>query len=379
MSHFELWMTDDSGVRISDLNGNSPLSRIMRFTATRVANGIGKIVIDVSGDFDQSLLRVDNMIQLWHAPAGQSLRLWRIYFLRGWRYTMTAGGGTTLQLTGCCTNDLLRRRVVANVTDSPECKMDDFSDDMLRQVMRDATEAITDPLRWFIGAGPSTRNWSLFSVEADAGRGPDFDFRDMCFRQLLDTSGGGVLPDICKASRDNDGVELFFDVVPLTVSSSGITLVFRAYRELIGADRTLSGITFDPELGNLTDVELEFDYAEEINDSYTGNIGSHSGANIRETYNSGRYYQSIWNSCEGYVSGGVNDGIAQIRDSRTTRFIATAVQTDSAVFGRDWDWGDKVRARFKQFAFDTIIRAVTVQVDDQGKETVSARIDETEE
>jgi hypothetical protein len=41
---------------------------------------------------------------------------------------------------------------------------------------------------------------------------------------------------------------------------------------------------------------------------------------------------------------------------------------------RDWDFGDKVKARYPGIEFDTIIRAVAISVNENG-EDIQARLD----
>ena len=51
------------------------------------------------------------------------------------------------------------------------------------------------------------------------------------------------------------------------------------------------------------------------------------------------------------------------------------LDTRGTRFGRDWNFGDKVVARYRGFEFDAIIRAVTISVNGQGEETVQARLE----
>jgi hypothetical protein len=286
---------------------------------------------------------------------------------------MSASEGTQLALTCCCTNDLLRRRVVAAPTDTDIADKQAEADDVLRAVMRDALLPAND----ITTIPPPDRDWDRLTVEVDAGAAASVTSRDMSYEALLDISGGGLLTKICKKAKSDNDEELFFDIVPLTITSSGINLIFRAYLGQPGADRAALGLTFSPELGNLTDVKLGYDYTEEVNHVYTGEIGTSNSTNIRPTTDGTQERASNWNSCEAWASD-LLDGIDMIKDSWTIRFIGTVTQTEACVFGRDWNWGDRATARFRGFEFNTIIRAVTIQVDDKGKETITARIDSTE-
>ena len=56
-------------------------------------------------------------------------------------------------------------------------------------------------------------------------------------------------------------------------------------------------------------------------------------------------------------------------------FTGQAADTEGLVFGRDWEWGDRVTARFLGNEFEAIIRQVILNIDDNGRETVDARIE----
>ena len=51
------------------------------------------------------------------------------------------------------------------------------------------------------------------------------------------------------------------------------------------------------------------------------------------------------------------------------------VDTQGTRFGRDWDFGDKVRARYRGQEFDAIIRSVVLSMDDSGQETIRAKLE----
>lgn len=57
------------------------------------------------------------------------------------------------------------------------------------------------------------------------------------------------------------------------------------------------------------------------------------------------------------------------------RFSAIPLDVSGTRFGRDWNPGDKVKARFLNIEFDTIIRAVTISINENGEESIGARLD----
>jgi hypothetical protein len=70
---YELWYTTDTGARIA------LLSSVLDATFVRIANGVGVFNLSLPGSFDTSLLARDRIVQVWRAPVGGSLSLFRIY------------------------------------------------------------------------------------------------------------------------------------------------------------------------------------------------------------------------------------------------------------------------------------------------------------
>jgi len=67
---YELWLTDDYGFRLSA----EPMKDVW-FNASREVNSIAYAIFGFPASFDESLLNVDFMIQVWHAPEGERASL----------------------------------------------------------------------------------------------------------------------------------------------------------------------------------------------------------------------------------------------------------------------------------------------------------------
>jgi hypothetical protein len=295
--------------------------------------------------------------------------------IRKWRYE-TVGGEETLRVGGPCVNDLLRRRIVAAYAGSAEAGKSDAADDMMKQVV---TESMADGVDPTPSAG--TRVWADLSVAADLGLGPSLT-KAFAFRRLLESSGAGVLPDIAKAAREA-GTEVWFDVVPDVVTSNSINFQFRTYTGQPGMDVS-DRVVFDQERGNLESAFLEYDHCQEVNYVYAAGQGQGAARNVQQAYSSTRFGSSQWNRCEGFAdarnqtpNSGVREaGRALLREGRPRRrFGGTPLDTRGTRFGRDWDHGYKVRARYRGREFDSIVRAVVVSVNERGEEKIQARLD----
>jgi hypothetical protein len=369
---YELWLTTDTGLRIAALDYT------LGFTALRVVDGCGWFGLALPSTFDVSLIQPDRMVQVWRAPQGGRLSLWRPYFIRKWRFE-TRRSEQSLTISGPDVNDLLRRRTVVGYAGSYNAQKTLWADNMMKELVSDATGINADA--WDPTPDAGTRIWPNLSVAADLGLGPVLTL-SFAWGQLLTSSGLGVLPQIAKASREA-GTEVFFDIVPDVVSSTGITFQFRTYTEQPGQDVS-DRVVFDQEHGSLEDPFLERDYSEEINYVYSGGQGEEADRNIQQVYDAARYGASAWGRCEAFAdarnqeedNGVIAAGQSLLESGRPVRRGGgTLLDTQGTRFGRDWDIGYKVRARYRGEEFDAIIRAVSLGMDGEGRETVQARLE----
>jgi hypothetical protein len=370
-ARYELWLCNDQGTRVADRWGNTLLDRVQNLTATRIANDIGRLTMMVPPNFDQAQLRRDMIIQVWRAAEGASLELFRPYFLRGWELE-TKRGKTTLELQGRCPNDLLRRRVVRAAPGSPDARFErtEHTDDVMKYIV--ARSQTSGGGAYWPAPTYGTRAWANFSVEADTSAGPELGARmDFSYEYLLQSGGRGALQELAEASA-TEGDEVFFDVVPLLLAGKEMTFIFRTRVGQPGQDITGYGVLFSQDRGNLPEAKLTYDYTKEENMVWAINEkGPGDVSNNRVDMDA-----SIWNRCEGSIDVKSKNNLAFLREKRgKIKFVGKVIDTSGMRFGVDWHFGDRIRARYQGFQFDTIVRAVTLQVDRNGKESVSARLE----
>jgi len=362
---YELHLTNDFGVRL----GEGALDDILWFSATRSDHAIGSFSAALPTTFDISLLKPDHMIQVWRAPRGGRLALWRPFFIRKWRLE-TRGARDSILVFGRGPKDLLRRRIVAAYSGVAQSAKIDFADDMMKEIM---TEAVADGVAPVPAAG--TRVWNNFSIAANTGSGPTLT-KAFAWQRLH-----RLMPEIQRAAREA-GVEVFFDIVPDVITTNSISFQFRtSISQPPGG--SVRNTVFAQESGNMTNPFLEFDYTEEENYIYAGGQGQGALRNIQQVSDIVRFNASQWNRNEAFavamqqtVNNGVREtGRARLESGRPRRrFGATPIDTAGTRFGRDWDYGDVVTARYRGSEFQTVIRAVTLSVENE-KETISARLE----
>ncbi len=364
---YELWLTNDSGLRLAQLD------TALGLTASRADDKVAWFSLNVPSSFDINLIKPDNMFQVWRAPLGGRLGLWQVYFLRKWTFS-TQGSKETIVLEGPDVKDLLRRRIVAAYAASAQARKTAMAaDDMMKEVV---TESLADGVDPVPSAG--TRVWANLSVGADVSLGPSIT-KSFPFDYLLTPSGNGVLTVLAKAAREA-GTEVWYDIVPNVVSSNSITFKFITYINQPGQDVS-DRVVFSQDRGNLQEPSLTYDYSEEENYIYAAGQGEETSRNVQQVYDTTRYGASIWNRCEGFADArnqnsdnGVREaGRSQLEEGRPKiSFTANLIDTEGTRFGRDWDYGYKVKTKYKNIEFSSIIRAVTISVDSKG-EKISAR------
>ena len=366
---YEIWLTTDQGVRLC------PLDTALYWQASRTVNRIGNFQMGLDATFDEQLLKPDRLVQFWRAPTGGRPKLWRVYFLRGWSL-QHAGSRERVVLWGPDCNDLLRRRIVAFYAGETEStytttEADDLMKDLVTNSMTDSSPATT--------AG--SRAWADLTVAGDLTLGPQLD-KGCAWKQLLTEAGGGVLPALAEAAA-TAGTEVFFDIVTDSISPTSITFQFRTYTDQPGMDVS-DRVVFSKEDRNLKDPYIDYDYGSEVNYVYAGGQGEDDERNIQQVYDTDRYLASTWNRCEGFADArnqttdnAVREAGRQMLDAGRPRIRAGGipVDTEGTRFGLDWDFGYKVRMKYRRREFDTIVRSVVLRMDGYGEETIQARLE----
>lgn len=365
----EIWLARDNGTRLTILD------RVERFEWTRAINNIGRCTITLPGDFDRSLLKIDNQIQIQRAPSPTSiLRLEDSYFIRRPIVTTNESGLTRIQVHGVSPIELLTRRIVAYAAGSAQANKTDFADDMMKAIVRENLGALAG----VDGFGDSRSfDATYFGVAPDFGLGPSLTKAFSRRNVLL------ILQDLAEAAR-TAGNEVFFAVVPATAT----TFEFRTFTGQPGLDRRFpdgtNPIVFSLDRGNFELPFLEDDFEFESNYVYGGGQGEGVGREIQEVRDLVRINTSIWNRREAFrdarhesTAAGVLDeaesSLAKGRPKR--RFTAIVLSSEGSRYGLDWDFGDRITVEYLGEQFDGLIRIVRVNVNNEGLETVEGRVE----
>lgn len=373
MATYDFWLCEDTGARVM------PLTPVW-VSAMRQVSDIGALSMGLGADFDLVHLRADRMVQVWRGPGHAEPGLFRSYLLEFWRPSISAGGTPQLQVSGVDMVGVLSRRIVAAYSGTEYASWTDTeADDLMKALVRNAQSDVIPPL-----PDAGTRAWSNLSVEADTTRGPQLTM-SLAWR-YLDDALLAVLNAAAQEAADNSVDPVWFDVMPDVVTSDGATFVFRTFAGTQpGLDLTPQGITFDADIDDrLSTPYLEYDYQDEANYVYGGGQGRGTDRTIQQAYDASRYGRSIWGRREIFAesnqckSDGAVLAVAQaaLRSRRPVRRVGgKPLDSESFMYGRDWDLGDRVMARFERVQFKAIVGAVTIALAADGREQVLSRLD----
>jgi hypothetical protein len=201
----------------------------------------------------------------------------------------------------------------------------------------------------------------LLVIEDNLGLGT-YVQKAASFQNLLST-----IQDVANQGKDG-GTPVYFDMVPNTVTG---TFVFRTWVDFRGRNRGASSdnpLVFSQELGNISKVELEFDYTTEYNILYLIGEGSDGGEVVEEYENAASvradpFSRREWTYKEPLLDNdhGEMDAIGPgllAGQVATVNLKARAIDTPLSRYGVDFEWGDIVTARAGSYEFDCFVEAV---------------------
>ncbi len=346
------------------------LSQWSQFSYAKVVNGEGFVdVVVPAGLLDPNLIDVDHLVEVWRAPEPGAELEWEITcFINRWIVT-TQNNETYVQMTGPGQMNLLGRRIVRYNRTTAEAAKEGLADDVMKEyVTENVPEPITDPYY------SDERGIPNFTVVADESRGPNVGI-DAGWENLLYT-----LQKIAEAAHANES-PIYFDVV-----RQGKGWEFRTYADLRGTDRSIgsSPLQFSLDWGNLESPVYEQDWSEDENIVHGLGWGTGEGRVVDPERDKWRLFRNLYARREGIQDARGESTLLQVatraaeklgRKRPRIRFSASLMSTPETLYGRDWYWGDKVRAVYLGQTFVGMVEEVLIQVGDDGKETINARME----
>lgn len=355
---YTLWLTTDAG------EPQALIEPILRLEYKLVTNGVGVLVLVLPRSFDERLLRVDWRLEVWRG-AGTTLALEgeTCWFIRYW----ARDEQDNLIVRAYSATTLLTRRIVAYAAGTSYSEKTAPADDLVKAVVRENLGAMADD---------PDRDWHQWlQIEDNQSLAPTVA-RAFSRREVL-----AVCQDVCRESTEA-GTALWFDIV----KDSAQGLLFRTYTGQRGADRSGEGtagrVVLAPEMGNLADPFVAYDYSEEATVIYAAGQGQESARRVVEVEDAARTARSVFGRIEGLRDARsltteaalAAEGQTALRERRPRRHVrATLLETATTRYGMHWRWGDRVAWRVGSASGTATIEEVHVRLEG-GAEQVSVTL-----
>lgn len=360
-----------------DNNGIPHMESPISVEAARSFNTVGAATIVIPDFIDRRSLRENTRMRLWRRGLDGTTRLFgdTHWFLRTIRHSYS---DQTYTLTFADAMILLEFRLVAYTSKTPyaDKTLEEFGlitpndtlriDNMMRAYVRENYGSLT-----LDTARINTR----ITVEADRNLGPYGD-QTAGWKLLSDT-----LSSLAKMSAEK-GIDLFYDLVPQPDDS----FIFKVWDKVRGQDRgsdSASILTLSQELNHLTEVE-EIENYEDVA-SYVYVLGYDSGPSqiVVEVADTVRIASNPFGRVELTEEAPdvdvervlENIGQAALFGRRPRRTVsARAVEGTGIVYGRDYNYGDRVMILVGIRKYNAHVKTVRSRWAD-GVEDLEVRLD----
>lgn len=417
MATYEIWLLDDAGYRIRQLDN------FLFLSYSRVTQGLG--VCQIGLPYDEFITQVvpdfvlDRRLEVWRSPAeGIPLRRDAAFFLREPRYySRESDAMRVIEFYGRSYIDLIGRRVIPQYAGSAYTTKTDEIDDMMKAIVRE--NALFGSAVDETGTIDNARAFPEFefSVQADRSLGPSItlSFADTDMRTTLEKlreislqlnaanpASRKIYFDIVSFDLNNyviyildaDG-EIFLDEAGdgiLDESSfetlSPIGFQFQTIVDRFGHDIT-DLLEFSEENGNFSGPSYRLSHMEEINAVYVKGQGEGLSREVDTVIDQTRINFSRWNRMEDLVeatnettqAGRVSAGNERLSEEEpvedlygTFLSIPEGPNNPRSLYGLDWDLGDLVRIKFAGKDFEAEIKTIHVSVNSEGENILGRNV-----
>lgn len=341
------------GVTLADSNGDLLLSlaNVITFQYVKSLNSPGAFFIRLAPEDYRSLdyWRKDRLLVFRRAAPGGTNRIdFKGFVRRIEGYQQNSRSIVTVVGEGPL--GLLKRRFIRN-----SVTVTGPADDVMKHLVRNEIGAATTD---------DARQLEALVVVEDKGQAPTITV-DVESENLLT-----ACQNIAKMSAEN-GTPLFFG---MSWSSDG-TLLFDTATEFFGIDRTQTGSTLYASAGQLNDTTFSQDYTNEYNAVLVvgGNgVEGEYVATARATETQWSRVEEVFNYA-GIDSEADAVEMAQAEARRGKQVIsadARLVPTRGALYGKDYELGDRLWISFEGFRRAVVITSISATVTPDGKEAL---------
>ena len=330
----------------------------------------GVLEFTLPGDFDMTMLAIDNQIEIYREVANGALQLEgdTAWFIRKVKPLTTDSGQSLIQVTAFSAMELMQRRIVAYFAGTSYTDKEKIPwDDMLREIVDENYGPGAS-----YGGDPERNLEPWLMVEPYYSWGASYT-RSIPWRTVLN-----VLQDIANDVRGT-GIYCSFDVIRIGPARFEYR-VFLGARGLDHSSTSSTPVIVSEDRKNLLQPSLDYDWSSEFNFAYGTGQGQGNLRVVKTARDNARINISPFNrrefnrdarqaEIEDSVQAEANSALEEGRPKRT--FTGIISQTEGCLYGVHWKWGDIVTAEYKGISIDCHVDSVVVTVDASGTEVVS--------
>jgi Siphovirus ReqiPepy6 Gp37-like protein len=272
-----------------------------------------------------------------------------------------------------CANDLIRRRIIPYYANTAfTSKTFNYSDNFLKEIARQNLGPLASS---YAGISNAIRSYSslYFQVSGDTSQSVVTMSKNFAWKGVMET-----MQEICRTSNIL-GSYLAYDVV---YNRQGKYFEFRTYTGQRGLNRSAQ-VTFRRNNLSIQQATLTRDWTNEANDVYCGGKGEDFMRIVQRAPDAARVQRSPFARREEFIDARNNgesnaavlaEAQAMLRQSRPLNLLEVKLaQTPDLSFGYHYNYGDRVRAEFKNKVFDARIEQVRIAynpANEQGRENI---------
>lgn len=346
--------------------------RIEELRAAMAVNSVGTATLVLPDKYLPSYWRRDMRFKFYRKAYGGARYLLgnTVWFARRFKQSWT-GKFWEISLKDC--NTILERPLIAYKQETTYAEKtaingnDDTAEVLMKSFVRENMGGLVVD---------QNRNLGFhFRVEDNKNIGPIVE-KTASYTELFSTLTG-----LANDSAER-GTKLYFDVAPgpnTVTTQFPEEFTFRVWRDYPGTDRS-GVVNFTPQ--NLTGIELEWNYEDEVTVVYAGGMGQGATRLVVEEKDDSRIRQSPFGRRETFIEVDNVDVESVLRDEAKAKLykytpkvvlMARVVDTPQLQFGRDYFYGDLVQSTVGSLSFTPLIDAFSVSFAGQ-KEDLDVRL-----
>lgn len=354
MSRYQVILKTPSGLEVKRLTKFNMLS------CGRADKAIQPCEIRIPMTLPASFFTKDMIMEVWRDNGDGSISLdgETAYFLRNWEFYRDSNGKDYIYLYGLDSNYILDGREVEYTAESTQAKKSGVACDVIKEIIDEN----------FVSATDTDRNISssYFTIDSDDGFGASVT-KAFSRQYVLST-----IQSLVDQSR-NAGTWITFDVE----YDGSYPFTFKTYLDQRGDDLT-DTVIVSVEANTLTQPKLRWSYANEKTAAYMAGIGDKESRLVGSA-TSTNIDDSIWSRRE-VVSENFqvvsetlldNEARALLEKNKGKLTLTGKIgSTKGLQYGRDWNYGDKIRATYLDNTFDCRISAYSILYGNDGSNNV---------